>query len=618
LPTKSAFFIKCFHDYYGYPPGETTSLATPENNSSDYQDPGEQLLSTTNLLKRYKLISFVTAIILLLLSLILIYTVSPPNVNAEKSIAVLPFIDDSPESGYSYILEGLMDEILYKLSLVKDIRVVSRTTTEHFRNSTKSVHEIGRELKTNYILEGSSQTINNTVRIRLQLIETKTDKHLWAKPYEREVNMGNIFSVQSELALLVANELHAVITKDEKQQLVKKPTSDLTAYNLYLRGLDYKRLFELNPVRQSWQDRLKAKQLFQQAVQLDSTFADAYAQLGEIYLSRGYWGNIYKTDYLDSALIMINKALHYDDNNWKAMALKGRYYLAKGQPDKANKLFDELPVNEANLSEYYEFAFSHFLGIDDHYNAVKSFLKYEETVPDKMLIRPTILVRFGWILTYAGYPEVAGSYAQQMLNLYNDSIRYFSIMNEIETMSGNFEAALNYCQRIYEKDSTLTDNLYYLMINHLWLRDYPNAYKYMTKYGEKYINSESAMILGFVYEKNGMKKEAQAHYQEAIKIVQDEIARNNFFAHNYFSHSFLACVYSAMGEIEKSLEYLRIVEKNKQSISRLLVVSMKQWPLLDNVRHELDFEEILTKMEAKYQKEHELVGQLLREKGLIN
>ena len=68
------------------------------------------------------------------------------------------------------------------------------------------------------------------------------------------------------------------------------------------------------------------------------------------------------------------------------------------------------------------------------------------------------------------------------------------------------------------------------MINHLWLRDYPNAYKYMTKYGEKYINSESAMILGFVYEKNGMKKEAQAHYQEAIKIVQDEIARNNFFA----------------------------------------------------------------------------------------
>ena len=90
--SSPSYFIKCFHDYYGYPPGETTSLATPENNSSDYQDPGEQLLSTTNLLKRYKLISFVTAIILLLLSLILIYTVSPPNVNAEKSIAVLPFI----------------------------------------------------------------------------------------------------------------------------------------------------------------------------------------------------------------------------------------------------------------------------------------------------------------------------------------------------------------------------------------------------------------------------------------------------------------------------------------------------------------------------------------------
>ncbi|MGD9929956.1 MAG: helix-turn-helix domain-containing protein [Mangrovibacterium sp.] len=615
------YFIKCFHEFYGFPPGEANKKDFTENESAK-QTIQDQKQAPVSFTKRDKITTALTAIVIIILATTSFIRVKPllfPKEAAEKSIAMLPFIDDSPEAGYSYIVEGLMEEILYKLSLIKDLRVVSRTTSEKYRNSKKSSKEIGKELKTNYILEGSAQTINNTIRIRLQLIETNTDRHLWSKPYEREVPINNIFKVQSELALLVANELNAVITRKEKQQIEKKPTSNLTAYNLYLRGLDYKRLFELSPLIQSGQEQLKAKQLFQQAIQLDPTFADAYAQLGDFYIRNvAYWGNIYlREQYLDSGLMMVNKALSLDDYNWVALALKGRYYLIKGMPEKANWLFRKLPINEASISEYYEFAFSHFLGTEDYYNAIKSFLGYEEAVTDKMSVRPALLVQFGWVLTYVGYPEVARSYASQMLHLYNDSMQYFSIMNEIETMSGNFEAAMDYCMRIYAKDSTHTDNLYYLMINSVWLRDYPNAYKYMLKYGGKYINSQSAMTLGFVYAKNDMQKEANEHYQKAVKIVQDEIKLNNYFAQNYFSHSHLACVYSAMGEKEKALDYLRQVRDHKKTFSNLLVISMKKWPLLDNVRQKPGFAEILADMETNYQQEHKRAGDLLREKGLI-
>ncbi|PTN09897.1 helix-turn-helix domain-containing protein [Mangrovibacterium marinum] len=612
------YFSKCFHDYFGFPPGEVGLQ------KEDQTAPPENTLGTGSCAApvrriRKRLFSGLGFILLVIAGIWILKPLLVQKQTIEKSIVVLPFIDDSPEAGHSYIVDGLMEEILNKLSLISDLRVVSRTSAEHYRNSTKSSREIGKEVKANYLLEGSAQTINNTIRIRLQLIETSTNKHLWSKPFEREVTMNNIFRLQSELALLIADELDAVITRDEKNRIRRIPTVNPTAYNLYLRGLDYKRLYELQPLRQSWQDRLKAKQLFQQAVQLDSTFADAWAQLGDFYIRNiAYWGNIYlKEQYLDSGLLMLNTALKYDRQNWKALALEGRYYLLKGMPERANALFQELPVNEKNLSEYYEFAFSHFLATGDNYNALKSFLAYNEVMHDKMAIHPGILVQVGWILTYEGYPEVAGNYAHQMLQLYNDSIKYFKAMNEIATMSGNFEAAMDYCQRIYEKDSTRTDNLYYMMINSVWLRDYPAAYKYLLKYGGKYINSESAMILPFVYEKNGLQKEAREGYQKALKICNDEIKLNNFFAQIYFSHAALACVYSALGDTEKSLEYLRQVRDHQKPCSRLFVVSMKHWPLLDNVRQQPEFDQILADMEASYKQEHQRAGSLLREKGII-
>ncbi len=614
-----SYFVKSFHDYFGYPPGAFAKRGKSEIEFVDSSFSGRNPTSKQSRHKSKFLIAALSLFVMLVVSFLLVKPFLIKKRIVEKSIVVLPFIDDSPEAGYSYIVDGLMEEILNKLSVISDLMVVSRTTSEHFRNSKKSLKEIGKELRTDFVLEGSAQTINNIIRIRLQLIETKTDRHLWSKPYEREVTIENILAVQSELAILIAEEIDAFITRDEKRQINEKSTNNLTAYNLYLRGLDYIRLYELRPLKQSRQELLNARTLFEKAIQLDSTFSDAYVQMADIYLNKiWYWGNVYLLEqYLDSGLIMVNKALQYDKKNWRARAFEGQYYLQKGMPEKARKLFEKLPVYDANLSEYYETTFKFFLGTEDFYNALNSFIDYEKIVLDEMSIPPNLYMQFGWILTYMGYPDVAKEYAQKSLYLYNDSISYYSNMGLIETMSGNFKTAMKYCHRIYEKDSININNLYFSMINSVWLNDYPNAYKYMIKYGKKYINSQSATILGFIYFKNGKVKEANEHYNKAVKIIQDEIELNNYFARNYYSLSNLACVYSAMGEKGKAMFNLEQLKNRKTSFPLFIIIGMKQWPLLENIRKEPGFSDVLADMEFKYQKEHERVGELLHEQGIL-
>jgi len=224
------YFTKCFKDQFGYPPGEF------RKNKSTESAPHKLIKNKISLVWIFAAL----AVVMLAIVLILVFDPFAGNpYDQEKSIAVLPLRDDSPEGGNAYILNGLLEEIMDKLTAFEDLQVVSRTTVEQYRNSDKNLKEIGRELHVNYILEGSAQIIQGNSRIRLQLIEAATDKHLWSKPYEREVSLENIFDIQEEVSLAVASELNVLLASREKEQLEKIPTNNLAAYNLYLLGKDY-------------------------------------------------------------------------------------------------------------------------------------------------------------------------------------------------------------------------------------------------------------------------------------------------------------------------------------------------------------------------------------------
>ena len=251
----------------------------------------------------------------------------------EKSIAVLPFKSLSNEIDNQYLAVGMMDAILTNLSKIKDLRVISRTSVEQYRNTNKTVNAIGKELDVGYLLEGSLQKDRNQVRLIVQLIRTKNENHVWSKIYDYDGKY--IFSIQSEVAETVASELQAVITPEEKQLIRKIPTTNLSAYDFYQRGKD-----ELDNNDDSISLE-KARKLFQKALDLDSTFALAYSGLAGVYYSKYYSKSFFSENFLDSVLILVNRALAFDNQCAEAYYNRAKRYYQLAKPAEALKEIDK-------------------------------------------------------------------------------------------------------------------------------------------------------------------------------------------------------------------------------------------------------------------------------------
>src|SRR5439155_22667119 len=155
----------------------------------------------------------------------------------EKSIAVLPFEKLSEEKADAYFADGIQDEILTRLSKIPDLKVISRTSTQHYKSTPEHLPEIARQLGVAHILEGRVQKSGEAVRGNVQLLKAASDSHLWADTFDRKLT--DIFSVESEMAKAIADQLRVKLTGQEEQVIAAKPTDNIEAYDAYLRGLAY-------------------------------------------------------------------------------------------------------------------------------------------------------------------------------------------------------------------------------------------------------------------------------------------------------------------------------------------------------------------------------------------
>jgi TolB-like protein len=227
---------------------------------------------------------------------------------SEKSIAVLPFKNDSADEENTYFINGIMEEILTNLQMIRELRVLSRTSAEQYRHHTKSIPEIAKELGVNYIVEGSAQKYVNHFRLRVQLIMADKESHLWAKSYQEEIlDVKDIFSIQSQIAEAIAAELHAAVTPQEKKLIEKIPTKNLEAYNSYIKGQFYAR-------KLTAEDLETAMQYFETAKTLDPDFALAYVGIGEVWLARQLAGICPPAEAGPMAEKAITNALELDPN----------------------------------------------------------------------------------------------------------------------------------------------------------------------------------------------------------------------------------------------------------------------------------------------------------------
>ncbi len=201
---------------------------------------------------------------------------SAPVAAPEKSIAVLPFENRSEDKANAYFADGIQDEILTRLSKIADLKVISRTSTQHYKSAPENLREIAKQLGVAHILEGSVQKAGDQVRVNVQLINAQTDSHLWADTYDRKLT--DIFDVESDIAKGIAESLQARLTGHEEQALAVKPTNNPEAYDAYLRGL----AFEARGTyaySTSTDLASKATDSYERAVQLDPNFALAWARL---------------------------------------------------------------------------------------------------------------------------------------------------------------------------------------------------------------------------------------------------------------------------------------------------------------------------------------------------
>ena len=168
---------------------------------------------------------------------LLFFFVAPAPSPNEKSIAVLPFENLSEEKSNAYFADGIQDEILTRLSKIADLKVISRTSTQRYKHTSQSPSEIAHQLGVANLLEGSVQKTNDQVRVNVQLIRAANDSHLWAETFDRKLT--DIFSVESEVAKAIADQLRAKLTGQEEQVIAARPTDNPEAYDAYLRGLAY-------------------------------------------------------------------------------------------------------------------------------------------------------------------------------------------------------------------------------------------------------------------------------------------------------------------------------------------------------------------------------------------
>ena len=240
----------------------------------------------------------------------------------EKSIAVLPFENRSEEKVNAYFAEGIQDEILTRLSKIADLEVISRTSTQHYKSAPENLSEIAKELGVAHILEGSVQKSGDAVRVNVQLIKAANDSHLWADTFDRKLT--DIFSVESEVAKAIADQLRAKLTGREEQEIAAKPTDNPEAYDAYLRGLAY--TLKTFPTRAN---ALSAQKYFKEAVRLDPKFALSWALLSYVD-ARGYITQSLQPmpALCEEARQAAETALNLQSNLGEAILAKGSYYYS--------------------------------------------------------------------------------------------------------------------------------------------------------------------------------------------------------------------------------------------------------------------------------------------------
>ena len=624
------YFNTCFHEFFGYPPGKVKT-GDVKGQKGLFHLLNERMKKQNKSAWMPVYYIFAGIIVLTGIAFLVYFLMFRKSVlsreeitrhGPEISIAVLPFKNLTINLSNQYFIDGVMEEILNKLSGIHDLRVISRTSVEQYRESSLSSVEIGKKLHADYIVEGSGQKYDSTFRLRVQLIDASKDKHIWAESYEQVIRETNdIFKIQNQIARAIAEEVKVSITPEENKLIEKTSTANLSAYDFYQRGTDKLNIYDIGKNSPSLKT---AETMYRNALRYDSTFALAYCGLANVYLRKHFYDSYYSDTYLDSTLILAQRALSYDDHLAEGYFSRGAYYMLRGKYDETIREFSKTISLNPNYWEAYYFSAHHIYLWNNYYadyvKAIEYFQKAAGINRGKEL--PVILDWIGYAYgNFAGIHEKAIYYYKEALNLDGDSIKYLNRLGELEINSANYKESLKILDENYKADPENQETLRFLGYSHMYSGNDEESLGYFKKYVEKLdslgeFQPGTLLLLGYEYWQNGYKKEAGICFNKQKQQCLEAIEKGRDYSAWGYANLDLAALYAFTGEKEKAFENLRIF--SKIDICPLLCINwLKNTPLFNSIRNDPEYLGIIKDLETKYQAEHVRVMKYMQGKEIL-
>lgn len=596
-----SYFIKCFREKYGYPPGEVGK-----------REPEKEVHSGRETSAKFP----VRMVLLATLALLIVaaffrygrYWSTPDksNIVVEKSIAVLPFKNESSDSTNLYFVNGLMESTLNNLQKIKDLRVISRSSVEKFRNTEMSIPEIAEELHVNYFIEGSGQKVGDQVLLNIQLIEVSGDRQLWSGQYNRKI--GDIFALQNEVATKIAGAIEAIVTPAELEQIGKKPTENLEAYDYYLQALDpfYSRTNE---------GLLKSIALFDKAIDADPEFALAYAHVAMAY----YLLEMFQADkkYTDQINVYADKALLYDPKSAESLIAKAFYYnqikeyrLALPHLEKALEYNPNSSLAVQMLADFY------FRLVPDSDKYLEYALKGVQlnVASNDSITQSYLYLQLSNALMTAGFIDEAYHYINKSLeynsdNYYAPHLKAFILF----ARDGDLNRTRSLLLKEWQKDTTRLDILQDIAKLYYVEGDYDSAYVYFRRFvdarkrnGLAIYEEENAKI-ALVYAKKGLTTEAADLFHAFSEYCEND--------QSIYHSVNMAIKYAYEGQIDPAIEQLRIFSESDNYQYWFLLIEGE--PIFKPLKSHPEFQTIMQNIKDRFWQNHDRLQASLEERGLL-
>jgi len=353
-----------------------------------------------------------------------------------KSIAVLPFENLSEDKANVYFADGIHEEILTRLSRIRDLKVISRTSTQRFKNTAEQIPDIAKQLGVATILEGSVRKAGDKVRVHVQLIDAENDAHLWAERYDRQLD--DIFEVESDIAGKIAEALQATLTGAERHAIAARPTKSTEAHELYLKGRYHWRNFYAPGYE-------RVREYFEQAVALDASYAPAYSGLS-LYYAWAAANAIFPPDVWPLAEEYLRKSLSLDDTwpeAYNTLAAVEIYYKRNwAAAERAFHRGMELDPNFGDLHSHYGLCLSYLGRFDEAIAQTERAMQLDPFFPGTN-------VHYGTLLFFSRQYDRAAAQLAKTLDLYPDNAAAHEYFGNVCAKRGmSHEAITHWCSAL--------------------------------------------------------------------------------------------------------------------------------------------------------------------------